>query len=508
MKTVIFLFALLASSLLSAEGDHHPESIGQEKLGSVDFPISCTPAAQREFDRAVAMLHSFWYEEANKTFRRIAGSEPDCVMAYWGVAMSLYHQLWATPPTEDELREGQAAMQKAKTLAAKTEREQLYLDAVDVLYLGEESDYGKRKLGYEQAMAKLEARFPDDLEAKVFYALALIATASPHDKTYAQQKKAIGMLQKVLEAVPNHPGVAHYIIHATDNPELAGLGLAAARSYARIAPAVPHALHMPSHIFIRLGLWQDAIDSNLAAYHAAKDYARDNFPGKVWDQQLHYMDYLLYAYLQLGRTDKAEAIWRETAAIKKTYPENTTSVYALAAIPARYAIERRAWSEAAQLSMLPAAFPREKFGWIEAITHFAHGLGAARSGDSISAGKSLQRLQDLRDAAKGAGNSYAVDQIEIQRLAVAAWIAHANRQNREAEQLMRASADLEDSTEKNNVTPGAIIPARELLGDLLMEMDQPGGALLEYEASLRRTPNRRNGVLGKERALKLMDASR
>lgn len=500
MKTLLFLLVLLASTPVAAAGAHHPDSVGQEKLGSTDFPVSCAPETRGEFNQAVAMLHSFWYDEANKTFRRIAESDPECAMAYWGVAMSLYRQLWATPPTEDELREGRAALQKAKALAVKTEREQLYLAAVGVLYRGEEANYGKRKLAYEQAMAKVQARFPDDLEANVFYALALISTASPQDKTYAKQKQALALLQKVLDAVPNHPGVAHYIIHASDNPELASLGLAAARSYARIASAVPHALHMPSHIFIRLGLWQDAADSNLAAYRAATDYARDNFPGKVWDQQLHYMDYLLYVYLQSGQRDKAEAIWREAAAIQKPHPENTTSAYALAAIPARYAIERQAWSEAAQLGIRPLAFPWEKFGWCEAITHFAKGLGAARSGDPATARTSLQRLEALRNAAKAAHNAYTADQIEIQRLAVAAWMAHADKQDQEAERLMRASADLEDATEKDNVTPGAIIPARELLGDLLLDMRKPKQALKEYKASLQRTPNRMHGLQGAEKA--------
>ncbi|WP_374089465.1 hypothetical protein [Methylomicrobium lacus] len=500
MKSLIFLLALLVSAQGAADGEHHPDSTGQEKLGAIDFPISCSPAAQGEFNRAVAMLHSFWYEEANKTFRRIAESDPDCAMAYWGAAMSLYRQLWATPPTEDELHEGRDALQKAKALSVKTEREQLYLAALDALYRSEEPAYGKRKLAYEQAMAKVLARFPDDLEAAVFYALALISTAAPQDKTYAKQKNALALLQKVLDAVPNHPGVAHYLIHASDNPELASLGLAAARSYARIAPVVPHALHMPSHIFIRLGLWQDAADSNLAAYRAARDYARSNFPGKVWDQQLHYMDYMLYAYLQSGQFDKAETIWRETAAINKTHPDNTTSAYALAAIPARYAVERRAWSEAARLGIRPLAFPWEKFGWCEAVTHFAKGLGAARSGDPATARASLRRLEALRDAAKVANNTYAADQIEIQRLAVAAWLAHADKQDQEAERLMRASADLEDATEKDNVTPGAIIPARELLGDLLLNMRKPKQALKEYKASLQRTPNRMHGLQGAEKA--------
>jgi tetratricopeptide (TPR) repeat protein len=324
----------------------------------------------------------------------------------------------------------------------------------------------------------------------------LISTTDPHDKSYEQSKKALTLLQKVLNQIPDHPGVAHYIIHASDNPDLATQGLAAARAYAHIAPAVPHALHMPSHIFIRLGLWEDAAASNLAAYLAAKDYAKDNFPGKVWDQELHFMDYLLYAYLQDGQNDKAQALWKEVAKIKKTHPENSTSAYALAAIPARYFVERRAWTEAAKLSVAPQDFPWGKFGWCEAITQFARGLGAARSGDIQEAQRSEARLGVLRDGAKADNNAYAADQIEIQRLAVAAWIAQAYHREQEAEALLRKAADLEDVTEKDNVTPGPILPAREMLGDLLLELHRWQDAADAYRLSLQKSPKRLYGLQG------------
>ncbi|MCE7913103.1 MAG: hypothetical protein DYH15_00185 [Nitrosomonas sp. PRO4] len=491
----IAIATLMIANVLWADEGHHAANFSEEKLGKVHFPVSCNPAAQAQFNQAVAMLHSFWYDEAVKTFGQVTVSDPSCAMGYWGIAMSHYHQLWATPPTAAELQAGRQALQKAAQLNIKTEREKAYLAATEALYQADtQADYAARKLAYQNAMQKVWLNNPDDRESAVFYALALISTASPQDKTYANPKKALGLLQKVLEAEPNHPGVAHYIIHSSDYPELANLGLDAARTYTQIAPAVPHALHMPSHIFIRLGHWHDAAQSNLSAYHAAKDYARENALTATWDQQFHFMDYMMYAYLQTGQTSKAKEILEELRAIKKAQPENTTAAYALAAIPARYAVERGEWLEATELQVSPADFPWSQFGWCEAITHFARGLGAARSGKAVVARSSLQRLEQLRDNDKAANKNYTAEQIEIQRLAVAAWIAHAEGKAQAAQTLMRAAADREDATEKDNVTPGAIIPARELLGELLLALKQPDAALHEFEQSLTRTPNRRNAI--------------
>lgn len=494
---IILTIAVMSAGFVHADGDHyhHAASLGKDKLGKVHFPVSCTPAAQVQFNQAVAMLHSFWYDEAEKTFRQATVTDPSCAMGYWGVAMSLYYQLWAIPPTETELQEGREILRQARKLPIKTEREKAYLDAVESFYRGDEkTDFSTRKLLYQGAMEQVLRQNPDDREAAVFYALALISTASPTDKTFVNQKKALYLLKKVLQHEPEHPGVAHYIIHSSDYPELAELGLDAARAYTQIAPAVPHALHMPSHIFIRLGQWRDAVQSNLAADQAAQEHTRQHASGNSWDQRFHFMDYLLYAYLQLGETGKAWDIVQQVQAIGSVRSSNTTVAYAYAAIPARYSVERGDWREAAKLPLHPADFPWQQFGWCEAIIHFARGIGAARTGNVIDAENSLKRLETLRDLDRSVHKDYTASQIDIQRLAVAAWIAAAKNRNQEALQLMRQSADLEDATEKDNVTPGAIIPARELLGELLLTLNQPAAALQELEVSLQRTPNRRNAL--------------
>lgn len=492
----ILAIVLLLTGAAAADGDHHHAgSLDQEKLGNVHFPVSCTPAAQVQFNQAVAMLHSFWYDEAEKTFRQVTVTDPNCAMGYWGIAMSLYQQLWATTPSTSELQQGRSAIAQTKLLTIKTTREKAYLNAAATLYpLDDSSDYSSRKLAYEQAMKRIVTEFPDDHEAAVFYALALISNAAPNDKTFVKQKQALQLLQRVLKDEPQHPGVAHYIIHSSDYPELAKLGLDAARAYTQIAPAVPHALHMPSHIFIRLGQWPDAAQSNLAADQAAQEHARQHGSGNSWDQRFHFMDYMLYAYLQLGETGKAWDIVQQVQAIGNAQPSNTTVAYAYAAIPARYTIERGDWHGAAKLRLHPADFPWQQFGWCEAIIHFAKGLGAARTSNVNDAKDSLQRLETLRDLDRSVQKDYTAGQIEIQRLTVAAWIAAAENRNEEALRLMRAAATLEDATEKDNVTPGAIIPARELLGELLLTLNQPAAALQELEASLQRTPNRRNAL--------------
>lgn len=495
---------ILGLSAASAGQDHQHQHDEAEMIGKVSFPISCSAEAQPEFNRAVAWLHSFEYGEAEKSFKKVAAIDPACAMAHWGIAMSLYHPLWAQPPRVD-LQRGAAAVAKARELETKTVRERDYIGAIGAFYdHWETADHATRTKAYERAAKRVYLRHPTDTEAGVFYALALSASALtvvPPDKTYAKQKQAARILNRVLRRQPEHPGVAHYLIHSYDYPKLAHLALAAARSYAKIAPASAHAQHMPSHIFTRLGLWQEGIETNIVSETAAKNYAaRNNLKG-AWDEQLHAMDYLEYAYLQGGRDREARQLVDELRAIRKTDPENFKCAYAFAAIPARYALERRNWAEAAELRVQPAEFPWQRFRWAEAITCFARAIGAARSGKIDGARENVQRLAAIQKEMTGASDGYDwATQVEIQRQAAAAWLARAERNNTEALRLMRSAADLEDSTDKHPVTPGPVLPARELLGDLLLELDRPAVALKEYEASLRESPNRLNGLYGAARA--------
>lgn len=500
---ILAILFLLTGPVIADGTYHHAADYDSKKFGEVHFPVSCTPAAQAQFDQAVAMLHSFWYDEAEKTFRQVTVIDPDCAMGYWGIAMSLYQQLWMTIPTPAELQQGRAAIAQAQSLTIRTAREQAYLDAAATLYpANDNKDYSSRKLAYQQAMERVYKKYPDN-ETTVFFALALLSSASPDDKHFTKQKQALQLLQRVSKDEPQHPGAIHYIIHSSDYPELAALGLDAARTYAKAAPAVPHALHMPSHIFIRLGLWQEAVQSNLAAYQVALEHDRQHAtPDNYWDERIHFMDFLLYAYLQLDEAERARAIVQQVLATDNVQPQNTTTAYVYAAIPARHAVENGNWQEAAKLRVYPEDFPWQQFGWCEALTHFAKGIGAARTGNITEANNSLKRLETLRDLDRAANKDYTADQIEIQRLAVAAWISAAENHVSEALQLMRASADLEDAAGKDNVTPGTIIPARELLGEMLLTLKQPAAALRELEASLQHTPNRRNAILHAARAAK------
>jgi tetratricopeptide (TPR) repeat protein len=481
----------------------HQEGGPSEKLGQVHFPVSCSDAAQQQFDRAVALLHSFWYEEAVKAFTQVTQTDPRCAMGSWGMAMSLWYPLWY-PPSPAALQQGAAAVEQAKATGAPTAREQAYIAAIEAFYKeADKLDHRTRAVAYEKAMEQLHLRYPDDREATVFYALALDTTAVPTDKTYANQLKAAELLEQVFAEEPNHPGVAHYLIHSYDYPPLAGRALTAARSYAKIAPSAPHALHMPSHIFTRLGLWQESIQSNAASAAASKEYASKVGAAGAWPEQLHSMDYLTYAYLQGAQDRDAKRVVDELLEIQKAEPESLPAAYAFAAIPARYALERRRWADAATLTLHPGSFPWSRFRWGEAITVFSRALGAARSGDVAKAGKEVDTLQSLHSALVEAKQSYWADQVEIQRRAAAAWVAHAEGKHDEALALMRSAADLESSTEKHPVTPGPIVPARELLGELLLDLNQPAQALAELEASLRTDPNRLNGLYGAARAAEL-----
>ena len=499
-------FALLCCAITPAQEGHQHHEPG-EKIGKVNFPVSCSAASQKRFNRAVAWLHSFEYEESGRAFNDIAISEPQCAMAHWGAAMSLYHQLWA-PPNPAELEQGAREAQKAKQIGAKTNRERDYIDAIAQFFEpGTGVSHSVRAARYERAMARVYARYPSDREAGVFYALALNASAlaaSPADKTYAKQKKAAAILNRILRLQPEHPGITHYLIHSYDYPALAHFALGAARRYAAIAPSSAHALHMPSHIFTRLGLWDEDIATNIKSENAAKDYGERNHLAGAWDEQLHAMDYLAYAYLQMARDSEARAVLDELKAIRKTDPETFKCAYSFAAIPARWALERRNWAEAAELKVEPADFPWPRFRWAEAITHFARAIGAARSGDSDRARAEVEKLEELHTQLAGAKDNYDwATQVEIQRTAAAAWLAKAEGKIPEALRLMRSAAELEDSTEKHPVTPGAVLPAREMLGDLLLELNRPAEALREYERSLANSPNRFNGLFGAGRAAQL-----
>ena len=476
-----------------------------EQLGTVNFVTSCAPSVQPQFNRAVALLHSFWFQAALAAFADVAKADPSCAMAHWGTAVTWLGNPLAAPPTPKGLQEGWAAVERARAVGAKTQRERDYIAAIGAFYKdADKVDHKTRALAYEGAMEALAARYPDDREAAVFYALSLNVTLNPADKTYANQLKAAAILERVFTEQPNHPGVAHYLIHSYDFPPIAPKGLTAARRYAAIAPSAPHALHMPSHIFTRVGAWQESIDSNKASAVAAKDELSAQGQQALGSYNaLHAMDYMVYGYMQLGKDGEARLVVEEIRGLSKLDVEHFAAAFAFAAIPARYALERRQWKDAAALAFHPAELSWDKFPMAESITWFARGVGAARSGDLADARRDAERIAALRDRMAAAKNGYWAEQSEIQRLAVMAWIARAEGKNDEALALMRQAASREDATEKHPVTPGALFPAREMLGDMLLEMGQPALALREFEASQKVDPNRFLGLYGAARAADL-----
>ena len=502
------LFCWVPSASAQAGQQHTHMHEPAEKLGRVSFKVSCTPKAQAQFNRAVAWLHSFEYEEAEKAFNEVAATDPKCGMAYWGIAMSNYHPLWA-PPSAEQLVKGWDAVTKKKIDQLATQREQGYMSAIKLFYKDSDKlDHRTRTFAYSAAMEQLHARYPADDEAGVFYALTLIATGMmAPDKTYTREKKAAQILNRVLARQPQHPGVTHYLIHSYDSPALAKFALPAARRYAKLAPASAHAQHMPSHIFTRLGLWQEDVLSNLDAESSAKAFAaRNHWPG-VWDEQLHAMDYLAYAYLQGAQDEHARGVLDELNKIQKAEPETFKVAYAAAAIPARYALERRRWDEAAKLT-LPAGywtkFPWQRFRWAEAHLHFARAIGMARTGDTDGARQEIEKLAAISNDLVGIKGDYNwAQQVDIERFVASAWLAYAEGNHEVALRVMREAANIDDSTEKHPVTPGAILPAREQLGELLLELKRPAVALAEFETSLRSAPNRFNGLYGAARAAKL-----
>ena len=505
------LLTITAPEGTAQEGNQHrhePQEKASTKLGRVNFRTSCSNKAQPQFNQAVAWLHSFEYEEAEKVFNQVSLIDPRCGMAYWGIAMSNFHPLWM-PPTPAELQKGSDAAAQATRIGAATQRERDYIAAISTFYKDAgQVDHRTRTFAYSDAMKKLYETNRTDDEAAVFYALSLITTGTmTPDKTYAKEKGAAEILNRILARQPRHPGVAHYLIHGYDFPALAHLALPAARSYAAIAPASAHAQHMPSHIFIRLGLWQQAINSNLDAEAAAKAFAlRHHMPG-AWDEQLHAMDYLAYAYLQLAQDKKALGVLQDMNKLPQVDPPTFKVAYALSAIPARYALERRQWSEAVKLPLdhpRMTTFPWAKFPWATAHVHFARAIGAARLGDVDSARKAVDELATIHNSLSQVRGDYDwAKQVDIERQVASAWVKYAEGAHEEALRLMRAAADLDDVTDKHPVTPGAVLPAREQLGELLLELKRPAPALEAFETALRTTPNRFNTVYGAARAATL-----
>ena len=493
-RTLICCLGLAALVPAGIDAQHqHDAGTPPQRLGTVHFATSCEAAVQSEFDRGVALLHSFWFSAAIDSFNKVVAADPGCAMAQWGIAMSWWGNPFGGFRSPAALAAGRAAVEKAIAAGAKTPRERDYIAAVAHLYRDFESvDQRTRTIAYEKAMEQVAATHKSDPEARIFYALALDQTALPTDRTYANQLKAAAILEKELPAQPDHPGIAHYIIHSYDVPSLAPRALEAARRYAKIAPDAPHALHMPSHTFTRLGYWDESIETNLASAAAAR---KDN----AASEELHALDYQVYAYLQLAQDGPARKVVDALAPIgeriRVTGADNAApppaGFFALAAIPARYALERHAWREAAALQPRETPFP-----WADAITHFARALGAARGGDPLSAAKDIEKLASLSAALKAKNDAYWAGQVDIQRRIAAAWATFAQGKQDEGIAMLREAVALEDATEKSAVTPGPIAPARELLGEMLLEARRPAEALAEFELTMKKEPNRFRGLHG------------
>jgi predicted Zn-dependent protease len=469
-----------------------PWANAEERFGEVHFSVTCNPGAQKKFDLALAMLHTFSFPAAAKTFEAVSREDPDCAMAYWGLAATAIGSLYGGRPGPMAL-EGQRAVDHAKALGGKTARERDYIASIDVFYTSTDKvDYAARVQAYANALEQLHRRYPDDREAEIFYAYALSARGSPTDQTFGYQLKGAAILEKLLVELPNHPGVLHYLLHAYDNTRYASRGLAAARRLAVVAPSSPHALQFPAHIFVRMGQWQESIDTNRAGAAVEDPFFKP-----------HAMDFLVHSYLQTGQDAAAKRIVDEAATT--TIVPHILDAYAMAAMPARYAVERRRWSEAASLTLPHSEFAWSLFPHAEATLVFARALGAARNGSVDAARKDLDRLQELRANlikadSEGTWQEYWVSQIQNHHQMVTAWIAYTQGRRGEALQMLRAAADREDSTEKDPVMPGDVISARELLGDLLMEVNEPAQALQAFEAALRMEPGRFWTLFGAARA--------
>lgn len=514
-KTAAAMFTImLCVGTLEAQARDTHDPAGNalnEKLGDVNFPVSCNPAARKEFNRAMALSHSFWFDPAIKSFQTVVHHDPQCGMAYWGIALMSLGNPFAWPPSPKAWKAGASSVADAQRLGVKSERERDYIRALAAFFKDwDTTDYRTRALAFEKAMEGLAASNPADMEARILYALVLNATAVPSDKTFANQHRAANILEPLFEKYPDHPGAAHYLIHTYDYAELAEKGLPAARAYANIAPSVPHALHMPSHIFSRLGLWHEMVQSNQASYAAAKSELKEATLGIGTYDALHAMDYMVFAHLQQAQDKAARRLVEEAASIRRVNVENLPAAYAFAAIPARFALERGDFEGAAALELSPAELAWNKFPQAEAILVFARGLGAARSGHIAAARADVARLQALKDMMNAVKQDYWAGQADFQMKTINAWLALAEKRSDEAEQLMRAAAKAEEASDKHPVTPGNVAPSRELLGEMLLELHRPAEAFAEFERSLKRDPNLLRSIYGAacaaERSGKLKEA--
>jgi tetratricopeptide (TPR) repeat protein len=491
MRFLVSLLCILLLRVSAAWCDEgHQHDLTEQQVGSVHFSTSCAKAVQTDFQRAVALLHSFQYEQARAAFQEIAKQDPTCAMAQWGIAMSHYHGLWENGDTAA----GREAIKKAQLIASSasiTAREHAYINALAEIYREDDSNAYAHGQAFERKMAELQASYPDDSEAAILHALTLDIIAPKTDKTFANQRKCVEILIPLFAKQQSHPGIAHYIIHCSDNPVLAEAALAAARKYAAIAPASAHANHMPSHIFTRVGSWDESIKSNLRSADLAKQAEATSTNGEARDQRLHAMDYLEYAYLQAGRVKDAQAVLDEMKSLPTVPGLTLTGSYAQAAIPARYALELGKWEDSSHLQASAEGVP-----WAQAITWMAVGLGSSRTKDLSRAAEAEKNLARLRDAATEQKNTYWSNQIEVQRQEVAAWIMQASGKSAEAIAGMRSAAELEESMDKSPATPGAVVPARELLARLLQEQGRPQDAVTEYETVLKTAPNRFNALWG------------
>ncbi len=485
MNGRLFLAFCVSAFCVPLAAAQHDQHSPHDQLGKVSFPISCRPTVQAEFERGVAMLHSYWFNYAGKTFRAVLEQDPNCAMAYWGIALDLLGNTLAAPPSTQAAREAWDVLEKARTAEAKTAREEQWIDAIRAYFRDHENvPVDARLLAYNRAMEQLAQRHPDDFEAQVYHALTLQAAAPKNDVTYANQFKSATILEKLYTQNPQHPGITHYLIHAYDFAPFADKGIPAARRFAAIAPAVPHARHMPAHIYSMVGLWEDSITSNLSALEIQPDY-------------YHAADFTVYAHLQLAQDAEAASLIEKALNTpdRGDRPPTIANYTALAAMPARYVLERADWTAAAALPVAPSEYPQA-----DSLTRFTRGLGMARTGNLRGAKLEVEAMEAFRAALQKSGESYWADRTREQILAVSAWVAFGEGEEAKAIALMRSAADSEDGSIKHVAMENRLYPLRELLGDLLLNASQTAAAFAEYEKALKQTPNRYRGIYGAARA--------